>query len=238
MKVLSIGNSFSQDAQRYLHEVAKSDGYDLQTVNLFIGGCPLKSHHAYMLNGEPAYAYERNGQSTGEMISIPSALALEDWDYITVQQVSSSSAHYYSYFPYITELVEYIRKCCPRAKVMVHETWPYENGSELLANQGFATSAEMFKAVKDCYARASKEVNADGIIPSGTAMNEGINRGVKMHRDTFHAGYAIGRYLLALVWYKKLTGRSIAQNSFRDFDEPADESQVKTIIEIADEVVG
>ena len=29
MNVLSIGNSFSQDAQRYLHQIAAADGYDV-----------------------------------------------------------------------------------------------------------------------------------------------------------------------------------------------------------------
>ena len=32
IQVLSIGNSFSQDAQRYLHDVARSEGVALETV--------------------------------------------------------------------------------------------------------------------------------------------------------------------------------------------------------------
>ena len=45
MKVLAIGNSFSNDAMRYLHGIAKADGVDMKTVNLFIGGCsPLKKY--------------------------------------------------------------------------------------------------------------------------------------------------------------------------------------------------
>ena len=38
MNVLSIGNSFSQDAQRYLHRIAKVDSFTLNTFNLYIGG--------------------------------------------------------------------------------------------------------------------------------------------------------------------------------------------------------
>lgn len=30
MKVLAIGNSFSQDATRYLHQIAKADKFDLK----------------------------------------------------------------------------------------------------------------------------------------------------------------------------------------------------------------
>ena len=35
MDILSIGNSFSQDAQRYLNRIAKADGVVLNTFNLF-----------------------------------------------------------------------------------------------------------------------------------------------------------------------------------------------------------
>ena len=37
INILSIGNSFSEDAQRYLHYIAKSEGEDIQNYNLFIG---------------------------------------------------------------------------------------------------------------------------------------------------------------------------------------------------------
>ena len=50
MKVLAIGNSFSNDAMRYLHGIAKADGVDMKTVNLFIGGCPLSRHYANIHN--------------------------------------------------------------------------------------------------------------------------------------------------------------------------------------------
>ena len=57
MKVLSIGNSFSQDAQRYLHEIAKNDGVDLFSVNLFIGGCSLETHYNNIVENNANYSY-------------------------------------------------------------------------------------------------------------------------------------------------------------------------------------
>ncbi|MGN1128615.1 MAG: DUF4886 domain-containing protein, partial [Candidatus Flemingiibacterium sp.] len=44
LKVLSIGNSFSQDAQRWLHDIAAADGVELLAKNLYIGGCSLERH--------------------------------------------------------------------------------------------------------------------------------------------------------------------------------------------------
>ena len=58
MNILSIGNSFSQDAQRYLHQIAKADGVNIQAFNLYIGGCPLSIHYRNMLSEQPAYTLE------------------------------------------------------------------------------------------------------------------------------------------------------------------------------------
>lgn len=38
MNLLSIGNSFSQDDQRYLYQIAKDGGVSLNAFNLYIGG--------------------------------------------------------------------------------------------------------------------------------------------------------------------------------------------------------
>lgn len=70
MKVLSIGNSFSQDAHRYLHSLAKADGVDLKVVNLFIGGCSLRTHYLNMLDDMATYSFEFNGENTGILVCI------------------------------------------------------------------------------------------------------------------------------------------------------------------------
>ena len=44
MNILSIGNSFSQDAQRYLHQIATAGGEELNVFNLYIGGSTLSMH--------------------------------------------------------------------------------------------------------------------------------------------------------------------------------------------------
>lgn len=237
MKILSIGNSFSQDAQRYLHELAKAEGVDIQTQNLYIGGCSLETHYQNMKGDLMEYELERNGRGTTEKTSIRIALESEDWDVITVQQASHFSWNFETYLPYIVELVEYVRALCPKVKIYIHETWPYENGSERLNSVNFNTSAEMYAALKKCYEQAFALVKADGIIRCGTAIMEAINRGLTIHKDTFHAGVGAGRYMLALVWYKTLTGNDISNNQFNDFDEPVSSFERKAVIEIANTVV-
>ena len=217
MQVLAIGNSFSQDATAYLKKISDAGNGNITVVNLFIGGCPLSRHYRNMLSCEKAYSMEFNGQSTGFYVSMEEALLSRDWDVITIQQVSSSSPKYETYQPYLDTLADYIRESCPKAKLMIHETWAYEEGSErLVSGMKYEKRIDMYNDLHAAYAQAAEDINADGIIPSGTLMQKLIENGVtRLHRDTFHASYDIGRYALALLWFRVLTGKSVTDNSFK-----------------------
>ena len=238
MKILSIGNSFSQDAQRYLHRLAKHAGVELKTVNLYIGGCPLRTHYLNMLDDTVAYDFQFNGESTGLKVSIKQVLTSDNWDYVTFQQASGFSARFESYTPYLEALSEYVKKYCPHAKQLIHQTWAYETGSEKLANQlTFATDEEMFAAVEAAYNQAANTITADGIIPAGKAMITLAKIGIPVHRDTYHANLGYGRYLLALVWFKYLTGQDITENQFNDFDVPVTDEERKAAIDAVNAVL-
>ena len=49
MKLLAVGNSFSQDACTFLHQTAQAQGLDLEVTNLYIGGCPLEKHYQNLI---------------------------------------------------------------------------------------------------------------------------------------------------------------------------------------------
>ena len=84
MKILSIGNSFSQDAQRWLHQCAASAGVELTCVNLCIGGCPIVRHWNNVQSDEPTYEYEVNGEYVRHA-ALLDTLREEEWDVVTVQ---------------------------------------------------------------------------------------------------------------------------------------------------------
>ena len=217
MQILAIGNSFSQDATEYLKKISECGKGDITIVNLVIGGCSLSRHYRNMLSGEKAYALLFNGQGTGFSMSLDEALLSRDWDVVTIQQASHFSTKYETYQPYLDTLAAYIRECCPKAKLMIHETWAYEEGSDRLINyMKYEKRIDMYNDIHSAYMQAAEDINADGIIPSGTLMQKLIEKGVtRLHRDSFHASLDIGRYALALLWFKKLTGKSVLDNSFK-----------------------
>ncbi len=226
MNILSIGNSFSQDAQRYLSRIARADGVKLTTFNLYIGGCPLSRHYRNMMGDVRDYILEMNGDTTGFPMSIKEALLSRNWDMVTLQQVSSESVDYSTYQPYLDSLVEYVRKLCPKAKIVLHETWAYLSGSVRLTEEmGYTDCSDMYLDIKKAYESAAADIKADMVIPSGSLVQYLVDAGVdKLYRDNFHASRGTGRYALGLLWYNVLTGNSVSGNTFADFDEeiPAD----------------
>ena len=72
MNILAIGNSFSEDATRYLHGIARADGVQLSVINLFITGCPLDNHIR-----RKTYAFLPKGKYTKHSVEL-SLQALRD----------------------------------------------------------------------------------------------------------------------------------------------------------------
>ena len=228
MKVLAIGNSFSEDATRYLHQIAEADCESLTVVNLYIGGCSLKRHYYNIFNDVKDYGFQYNGEITGIKVSIKEALQSNEWDVVTLQQVSGNSFNYETYQPYLNELAEYVRFYAPCAKLHIHQTWAYEQGSERLTEIGFSDQKDMFLKLSEAYKKAAEDIKAEKIIPSGQAFQNLLSSGIKtIHRDTFHASFGLGRYTLALTWYEALTGKSCIGNLFRKFDEEISEEEIK-----------
>ncbi|MCQ2770376.1 MAG: DUF4886 domain-containing protein [Clostridia bacterium] len=230
MNVLAIGNSFSQDATRYLHQIAKSEGDNFTVANLYIGGCELYRHYNNLINDNRAYSFEFNGEKTGIFVSIKQALRAQKWDIITLQQVSHKSPDYRTYHPYIDVLAAECRSACPNAKIFIHETWAYEEGSKRLCQElGYKRSIDMYKDIEKAYVKAANDIGADGIIPCGLTMKNLAEQGIVVHRDTFHANLGFGRYALGLTWYAAITGKDVSKNKFCDLDEECDPKLLRTV---------
>ena len=210
MKILSIGNSFSQDSTALLQLLT-----DKITVrNLYIGGCSLDMHAANIENDAAKYELQENGEKMqNALVSIKEALTSDKWDYITVQQVSGRSGVYESFYPYLGELLDYVRKYSD-AEIVLHETWSYEIGS---GHPDFAIynsdREQMAQAIKETYEKVSAKENLL-IIRVGEAVRnlrakpsfDYKNGGLSLNRDGFHLSLSYGRLLAASVWCKFFTG--------------------------------
>lgn len=238
MKILSIGNSFSQDAQRYFKDVCKSSGIkNVQCVNLYIGSCSLERHYLNIKGDIAAYGFEMNGESSGLSVSVKQALLCGGWDVITLQQASRLSYRYDTYEPYLKEIAAYIREFCPKSKLAIHQTWGYADGTPNLKSTGFSSHGEMFEQVRKAYEKAASDINADLIIPTGNAVKLLCSEyHMRAHRD-FHLSYGLGRYTASLIWQYALTGVNPDNNSFCGFDEPVSDAEISAAKDCAKRAV-
>lgn len=227
MKVLSIGNSFSEDAHKWLHKLAKANGVEIETVNLFIGGCSIETHWKNAKENNAHYELQINGGENEKKISITEALELKKWDIITVQQVSSLSGMYETYEPYLSSLVSVVRKAQPDAKIYFHQTWAYETDSD---HGGFVNynnnQAEMYRRIIETSENAARAINAE-LIPSGKVIQtlrktvpefNYKNGGLSLCRDGFHLSWDYGRFAAAAIWLHTITGKKINVSNFENFN--------------------
>lgn len=122
MKILSIGNSFSQDAQRWLHAISLVGNRKIDTFNLFIGGCSLETHWDCIINNKPDYDYMGNNIESLRKASVNEVIENEKFDIVTIQQASSFSGKPQSYIPYMFDLADFVKKYQPDAKIYFHKS--------------------------------------------------------------------------------------------------------------------
>ena len=214
IKILSIGNSFSDDAMEHVYGVLHDLGFkNIKLGNLHVGGCSLTMHMNH-INGElPVYDYRVN--TDGKWVSkagaqLTEGLLDEEWDIITMQQVSGHSGRWESYQPHLDELVAIVRKHQPKARLAWHMTWSYSQDSKHGDFKRYGNSQEQMDNAIVATARKVYEQTPyfDYLIPSGVAieaLRHTINNPPKyLTRDGYHLDLGMGRYAAACVWYKVL----------------------------------
>lgn len=215
IRILAIGNSFSQDAiENYLHQLADASGKKTIIGNMYIGGCTLEQHFNNVKDNLSAYSYRKIGvdgvKVTKEKVSLETALKDEKWDYVSLQQGSPLSGKYETYTPYLGELVKYVKSLTPSdVKLVWHQTWAYATGC---AHSGFAyydkDQMKMYKAIVEAARQAVKDYGFDILVPVGTAVQNARTTfiGDRMNRDGQHLNVYYGRYTAACTWLEAVLG--------------------------------
>lgn len=215
LRVLSIGNSFSKDAHSQLALLAEYEGHELYTLNLFHSGCTLEKHIRMWENDEAGYWTEENGDSRtldwNKKVRLMDVLPVGEWDIITIQAGVTESCNYDSMIENGKKLRMLIKSKQPKAKVYIHQTWSLPAESQHHNEQTGGTLETMWPKAKANYDRLSEELGLPQ-IPVGLAMYnlqksyDARGLGESVYRDNLHADEGWGCFLIALVWYRTLTG--------------------------------
>ena len=216
-KVLSIGNSFSDNATKYLYQIAKAYGFEEVVVgNLYIGNCDIETHRKNAVLDLPNYIYRKASvESNGVIVNTPNytlknGILDEDWQYIVLQQQSSKSGFAATY-ELVPNLVEYVKENATykEVKLFWHMTW---------ADAWESSNPEFSKFENDQYIMYESVINAIkeeivpntdfvGIIPVGTAIQNVRTSyvGDTLTNDGHHLNTK-GEYVAGMMFVLSLTG--------------------------------
>ncbi|MBQ6185497.1 MAG: DUF4886 domain-containing protein [Bacteroidales bacterium] len=239
LRILAVGNSFSDDGTEYLPALLEGAGiHNVIVGRLYIGGCSLERHCKEYAEGTKNYVYYKSTENRWKTVSknagILDGIKDEPWDIITIQEVSNHSGTYDTYQAWAPKLISIIRKEAlnPQASIVWHMTWAYASNSTHVAFPLYDRDQDkMYNAILDCVKRSRTDFNVPVVIPSGYAVQ--IARGTRLNnedrvpaystvyqltRDGFHLSRQYGRYIAACTWFEALIrpvlGKSVKGNPY------------------------
>lgn len=138
LSILMVGNSFSEDMSHYLRDIAAQNGENVTIGILNKGGASAAWHAERMETEDPrieGIGFTYNGV-TSSFINLKKALSDYDWDIVILQNWSgaaweydgSSDAYNREWKEPFTTLANYVKTNEPGARIMIQETWAYEQG--------------------------------------------------------------------------------------------------------------
>lgn len=171
LRLFIIGNSFSQNASKYLPQLTQEAGHQLIIGRAELGGCSLQRHWEHALAAEQNPEDSKGKPYGGK--SLKMLLSEGVWDVITLQQASILSGNIDTYQPYARQLYEYVKQLQPQAKVVLHQTWAYridsKDFSQISSKKSAQSAKQMWKESRKAYHTVAKELKI-GLIPNGDAF--------------------------------------------------------------------
>ena len=228
LKVLAIGNSFSNDTTHFLEDIARAEGFETVLVgNLYISGCTLQTHAQNADGNLPAYKYYMNYDGewkTIEDCTLEYALKNQDWDIITMQQGSTWSGKPETYEPHLTKLIEYVNKTKtnPNARLAWNMTWAYQADFEKDMFAQYARNQDiMYNAIISTVkstVQAHKEISY--IMPCGTAIQNARTSyvGDTLTRDGYHMS-ELGRVITSYTWLATFLNEPLTEINFTNVSD-------------------
>lgn len=171
VKLLAVGNSFSEDATTYLPQIVKGSPVPCELIlgKATIGGCDFARHlrHAGL---HEANADDPEGKPyRNKTKSLKDMLQAEKWDFVTMQQVSTKSFRPETFRPDAKRLYDYIKRYAPQAEVVIHQTWAYRGDEPRFGTEFCASQQKMYEGLCGAYTDIAKELGCR-LIRSGDAM--------------------------------------------------------------------
>lgn len=218
LKVLFIGNSFTQDAVWHLPDVLRDMGLRrVKMIDVYIGGHLVSQYNSEFSTGTAnnAYLSEPSAMAWTNVtgLTLEQICSSEDWDVITIQDHTGNHESWTwneTARSNLSSLVSKIKATqknkTPKMYYLLSQAYyDFAKMSGQKSYWTFGTQAEMFDICCAFARQAVEELGFDGIIPSGTYMqnmrSSSENTPMDMTRDGYHMDFGLARYGAACLVY-------------------------------------
>lgn len=234
LKILDVGNSYTNDATAFLPYLVKKLGVNIDDVCLYkaiLGGASFKHwYNVYHDLNSSSYVVSKvvGGidanveEGTGDAFDgsyFRRLLSDETWDVIIIHPLSRYATNYEEWWlhdnaGYLRELLEILLEHQPNCNIgflLVHSP-----SSDYITNVEHS-SLVRWEHIANAAQRFVEEYRIPVLIPYGTAIQNlratEFNNGAELTRDGTHLGNGLARYTAACCYYESLlaprTGVSI-----------------------------
>lgn len=212
IKILSIGNSFSEDTSEHMADIIKSLGStDFKVANLYIGGCSIKRHYNNIVNDLSEYVYSENtgdGWKKTENFSIAKAIQSDNWDVISIQHGTGDGSRYTAIASYddLPALVARVKELAgDSVKIAFNMAWVAEPESTHHEIKSYFGDQNLMYEKLTELTESVVVPTVDVVCPAGTAVQNArqcISK--KLTRDDFHLSNGLGRYIAGMTFLKSV----------------------------------
>lgn len=242
IKILTIGNSFTDNAYTYLRQIIA--GSNIEGITLgrsFYPSCSLSKEVNAFDNNDAIFGFyiskngasfetiaNQNGAGTlTDGMTLKQIIDYEDWDIIILQQNSANSANWNTYETDLLNLIRRIR-CYTKnnPKIGFHLTWALSKNHTTVKTNFNGDQEQMYEALVNVSKKLKIDYNFDLIINTYQAFqncrnNEEINNVISdlLQDDGQHAN-DYGKYVAGCMYFQSLIGmmfnKSIKGNTYRN----------------------
>lgn len=208
LRILAIGNSYTDDATAYLNSLITKAGIDSNRICIYvgsIGSASLQTWAEIYENDKFVNITRRAGNLEMKNNGTLKELLAQHWDIITLQQESSKAINFNTFNPWLSRIINYIKQDCSNTEVALgwQMAWSY------WSNYGNAPKGkERYELICSAIKTQIKKNGIDIIIPIGTAIENARMSSLQtkhdLTRDGTHLCFGAGRYIASCIWYETL----------------------------------
>ena len=223
LKILGIGNSYTQDSMWILGAIYKAEkNQDVELAIAYEGGCPLNDHVEFYNTNNPCYSFNRYDPKVGKWVTtknvtLKEIIEADDWDLVSMQQSSGKSGVESSYNGDIDTIQGFVTKGLGYTPTFIwNMTWSYPtdvpddaDNHWFYANYYNSDQEYMYQMITQ--AVQNKIVPNDTfrwIMPTGTAVQNAKSSylpDTELYRDSTHLNDDT-RLMAGYVWFCMLEG--------------------------------